>query len=59
MIRPLSSILLALCLAAPAFSQGKPDIVLFPVDDMGPMDTSVAFMTDEVGEPKRHPLSGR
>ena len=38
-------------------STPKPNIVLFLVDDMGPMDTSVPFMTDEAGKPKRYPLN--
>jgi arylsulfatase A-like enzyme len=39
-------------LAAPA-----PNIVIFLVDDMGVMDTSVPFLTDEAGQPKRYPLN--
>jgi arylsulfatase A-like enzyme len=39
--------------AAPA----KPNIVIFLVDDMGVMDTSVPFLTDETGKPKRYPLN--
>lgn len=35
----------------------KPNIVVFLVDDMGVMDTSVPFLTDENGEPKRYPLN--
>ena len=34
-----------------------PNIVVFLVDDMGVMDTSVPFLTDEAGEPKRYPLN--
>lgn len=41
--------------AAPPAS--KPNIVLFVVDDMGLMDTSVPFLTDEKGVPKKHPLN--
>ena len=33
----------------------KPNIVLFLVDDMGLMDTSVPMLTDEHGKPKRYP----
>ncbi|MEK6238497.1 MAG: sulfatase-like hydrolase/transferase, partial [Planctomycetales bacterium] len=36
---------------------GKPNLVLFLVDDMGLMDTSVPMLTDENGKPKRHPLN--
>ncbi|WP_417748200.1 sulfatase [Rosistilla oblonga] len=34
-----------------------PNIVVFLVDDMGIMDTSVPFLTDEAGEPQRYPLN--
>jgi len=67
MKRTFTLILLALTSASPAFSQeardankpagALPNIVLFLVDDMGPMDTSVAFMTDAGGKPKRYPLN--
>ena len=35
----------------------KPNIVVFLIDDMGVMDTSVPFLTDESGAPKRYPLN--
>lgn len=35
----------------------RPNIVVFLVDDMGVMDTSVPFLTDENGNPKRYPLN--
>jgi len=35
----------------------QPNIVIFLVDDMGVMDTSVPFLTDEAGRPKRYPLN--
>jgi arylsulfatase A-like enzyme len=34
-----------------------PNIVAFLVDDMGVMDTSVPFLTDESGSPKKYPLN--
>ncbi len=34
-----------------------PNIVLMLVDDMGVMDTSVPFLTDPTGQPKRYPLN--
>ncbi len=34
-----------------------PNIVVFLVDDMGVMDTSVPFLTDGSGNPKRYPLN--
>jgi arylsulfatase A-like enzyme len=35
----------------------RPNVVVFLVDDMGVMDTSVAFLTDDNGKPKRYPLN--
>ena len=35
----------------------RPNIVVFLVDDMGVMDTSVPFLTDGNGEPRRYPLN--
>lgn len=35
----------------------KPNIVLFIVDDLGVMDTSLPFLTDASGEPQRYPLN--
>jgi len=35
----------------------KPNLVVFLVDDMGVMDTSLPFLTDEAGKPKRYPLN--
>ena len=60
-LRP--SLLLAAALIAPAFSgalraaSDKPNIVIFLVDDMGLMDTSVPFITDAQGLPQRQPLN--
>lgn len=34
-----------------------PNIVVFLVDDMGVMDTSVPFLTDAAGQPKAYPLN--
>jgi arylsulfatase A-like enzyme len=34
-----------------------PNVVVFLVDDMGVMDTSVPFLTDQDGKPKRYPLN--
>ncbi len=49
---------LALCsLLASAFAAPPPNIVIFLVDDMGVMDTSVPFLTDAAGQPVRHPLN--
>ena len=35
----------------------RPNIMVFLVDDMGVMDTSVPFMTDGTGRPVRYPLN--
>ncbi len=35
----------------------RPNIMVFLVDDMGMMDTSVPFLTGEDGTPKRYPLN--
>ena len=43
--------------SAGAQSPTKPNVVIFLVDDMGPMDTSVPFMTDKNGSPQRYPLN--
>ena len=42
-----------------ACTREKPNVVLFVVDDMGPMDTSVPFLTDTNGVPVRYPLNHR
>ena len=49
----------AFVLSQTAWSQAiqRPNIVVFLVDDMGVMDTSVPFLTDEAGAPKRYPLN--
>lgn len=49
----LSSWLGAVSGAAPS----QPNVVVMLVDDMGIMDTSVPFLTDESGKPKRYPLN--
>jgi len=58
------SLLLALITAlhflgpVPVFAaEAAPNIVIFLVDDMGVMDTSVPFLTDAEGMPKRYPLN--
>lgn len=40
-----------------SFAWGQPNVMVFLVDDMGVMDTSVPFLTDAAGEPKRYPLN--
>ena len=41
----------------PTIAQDRPNIILFLVDDMGVMDTSVPFLTDAEGNVQTHPLN--
>lgn len=43
--------------AQPMMAQERPNIIVFLVDDMGLMDTSLPFLTDAEGNPVRHPLN--
>ena len=53
-----NTLLLASTFAAiPCIAQDRPNIILFLVDDMGVMDTSVPFLTDAKGEVQTHPLN--
>jgi arylsulfatase A-like enzyme len=60
-VRLILFVLAAIGLAVLPMSAGAertpPNIVIFLVDDMGVMDTSVPFLTDEAGRPKRYPLN--
>lgn len=56
MRNPLILIFTLFC-TVPLDAADKPNIVVFLVDDMGPMDTSVPFMADAEGNPQRHPLN--
>lgn len=40
-----------------ANAQDRPNIIVFLVDDMGLMDTSVPFITDQEGRPVKQPLN--
>ncbi|MBN8460220.1 MAG: sulfatase [Verrucomicrobia bacterium] len=58
-MRPLL-LLAALSVSTAAFAKSdpeKPNLVVFLVDDMGVMDTSVPFLTNAAGEPEIHPLN--
>ena len=44
-------------IGSPGHAAERPNIMVFLVDDMGVMDTSVAFLTDQDGNPKRYPLN--
>jgi len=60
-MKTLSAFLLAafssLCLAPRSAAADRPNILVFLVDDMGVMDTSVPFLTDKDGRLKRYPLN--
>lgn len=51
--------LLAFSCALPSLATAAPppNVVVFLVDDMGVMDTSVPFLTDAAGQPTRYPLN--
>ncbi|MGI9240955.1 MAG: sulfatase [Verrucomicrobiales bacterium] len=48
--------LATLTTAAPA-GEGRPNILVFLIDDMGVMDTSVPFLTGPDGQPERYALN--
>ncbi|MEM7699390.1 MAG: sulfatase, partial [Verrucomicrobiota bacterium] len=49
---------ISLCSFAPeASADERPNIMVFLVDDMGVMDTSVPFLTDAEGKPETFPLN--
>ncbi|MDA1053754.1 MAG: sulfatase [Planctomycetota bacterium] len=50
-------VFLTLSFLGTAWGAEQPNIIVFLVDDMGVMDTSVPFLTDESGKPKRYPLN--
>jgi len=56
-MRKLIQLLLPLLAATTFAAETKPNIIIFLVDDMGVMDTSVPFLTNDVGKPKRYPLN--
>ncbi|MDQ3624630.1 MAG: sulfatase [Verrucomicrobiota bacterium] len=49
--------LLLFALSAPLFAATPPNVVIFLIDDMGVMDTSLPFLTAADGKPKRYPLN--
>ncbi|MEM6778783.1 MAG: sulfatase-like hydrolase/transferase [Planctomycetota bacterium] len=61
MKRTHALVLVVLLAWQPAFavkpSEAKPNVLLFLVDDMGLMDTSVPFLADRLGHPTRYPLN--
>ena len=54
----LGCVVVFLCLVKVASAApSQPNVMIFLVDDMGVMDTSVPFLTDDAGRPKRYPLN--
>lgn len=51
------AVLFVCCVSLSADAADRPNILVFLVDDMGLMDSSVPFLTDENGRPERHPLN--
>ncbi len=57
-IHPSAFAVLAILFAGPhCFAADQPNVMVFLVDDMGVMDTSLPFLTDQNGEAKRYPLN--
>lgn len=59
-IVPVAAAFVALLLSpmvSASAAADRPNIMVFLVDDMGMMDTSVPFLTDDQGNPKRYPLN--
>jgi arylsulfatase A-like enzyme len=50
-------LLLLIVAPLPSSAADRPNILLFLVDDMGVMDSSLPFLTDENGEAVRYPLN--
>ena len=55
--RTVLGIVILGCLCIASVEAKQPNIIVFLVDDMGVMDTSVPFLTDKSGKPKRYPLN--
>ena len=58
-MKRLIVLLCAVCAVAVSShaAPSQPNIIIFLVDDMGVMDTSLPFLTDDAGKPKRYPLN--
>lgn len=54
----VASLLMSSCGLMSVLAQDKPNIVVFLVDDMGLMDTSVPFIVNKKGNPVNQPLNG-
>ncbi|QQL43947.1 sulfatase-like hydrolase/transferase [Sulfuriroseicoccus oceanibius] len=55
----LSCVGLVFALASVSAEVERPNLLVFLVDDMGVMDTSLPFLADKDGQPKRYPLNER
>lgn len=55
-MKTILAFLASLSLVASAFA-APPNVVVMLVDDMGMMDTSLPFLTEADGKPKRYPLN--
>ncbi|QZT38156.1 sulfatase-like hydrolase/transferase [Halosquirtibacter xylanolyticus] len=53
----LVKLLTLLLFTVPIYAKDRPNVILFLVDDMGLMDTSVPFIIDASGKPKTYPLN--
>lgn len=53
----LALLVAPLTAASAATPASRPNIIVFLVDDMGVMDTSLPFLTDEAGRPRKYPLN--
>jgi arylsulfatase A-like enzyme len=51
------AVVLSGTLSPASAADALPNVVMFLVDDMGVMDTSLPFLTDAQGRPKRYPLN--
>jgi arylsulfatase A-like enzyme len=57
MKNPIILVIVSLLATALLHAEARPNLLVFIVDDMGVMDTSVPFLTDGKGQPQRHPLN--
>jgi arylsulfatase A-like enzyme len=57
MLHRIIAVMAAMCTAGVTVAADKPNVVVFLVDDMGLMDTSVQFIVDAEGKPEKHPLN--
>lgn len=53
----VTSVLLSSALPLAVAAQERPNVIIFLIDDMGVMDTSVEFLTSSEGVAERFPLN--